>query len=330
MQSMHESTNSGSTPSLVKIECQSQSATSASAMCCCQPESEYECDPLMLLLLLHPRSSSVRYTTEVLKKDELNQFMKQLDAIVWPRILQLLNVDNSHDNGGHDAIDGNDDDGHAVGSNPSRIRMVYDVTRRDSIGRTALHLACSGPTLSEGSCVYRVLARLLSLGADANAMTNDGLVPIFLLVLSSGFDPWIPAMEFLLRHGADLNLQAEPNDETFIHRLIYLRRFRILRDMYAELSYYMSAIDYSLTVEGSADEVETIIQYASNRALFGSYRQHDQKLDGIILTLLKTERQKQYMAIRSLLRQHTPLRLNHHTDLTDVVFAYIAAEDYDE
>jgi len=246
---------------------------------------------------------------------------RQFDDVVWARIMKLLDV-----NGEDQDADANGDDD----SGSHRVR--YDVTRRDVHGRTALHHACmTSSAIREGCCIYRLAERLLELGVDPNAESGDGVSP-YMLVLSSRIDcqtdESLPMVKHFQAHGADINGQSSLGKLSCMGRLVSCRRRNLLRAMYQRLPYYMSAIDYSLLGK-VGERLVTVAELAGNLASNASNAE-DRGAYNYILILIKTEREKQYAAIRSLLQQCIPLHLNQHTDLTDIIFSFIAARDYEK
>jgi len=234
--------------------------------------------------------------------------MKLIESKVWPQVMRLLG-EPGMDSGG----------------------SGYDVMRTDRYGRTALHYAFDLP-VSKGSTVYRVVERLLQLGANVDALDRYGKTPVMYYIrwgmhqqLSN-----LALIQLLLDYGGEshINHQVE-GGMTLIHLVVAYAEIDLLREMYERLPHHMSAIDYTLTSDDICDcPPQTLIQLASLCAT-GEYEYvHEPERYQEILDLLLSEREKQYGVIRSLLHRHTPLKCNNMTDLSTIVFSYIAAADY--
>jgi len=279
-----------------------------------QTRSEDGCDILMQLIKLHSLKM-------------IEPLKRQFDDVVWTRVMELLDINCEDDD------DDVDDDENGNSENGSdRHRVGYDVTRRDFAGYTALHHACT-VSMSEGCSMYRLAQRLLELGADPN--TKHRLDLSLLMDVTSSWwsceshpDMLLPAIKLLLTYSADINAQTSSSGFTCMAGLLYRHRLDLLRTMYERLPHYMSAVDYSLLGK-VGQRWMTLTQLAANQ-LSNASNEQGREVYNAILTLILTEREKQYADIRHLLHLHTPLRLNQHSDLTAIIFSFIKAKDYEK
>lgn len=225
---------------------------------------------------------------------------QQLNSIVWPHLLTILKQDD----------------------------VQYDVHRTDKHGLTVLHHICSYPLL-DGSLIVHLLDRLLQLGADPCAKKNlSGNTPLLRNIKS--YRTPMGVIKRFLDHGTSLNDTVCWNGRTCIHWMVWQADLAMLRSMFLELPHcYTSAIDYS--IEGQCwrtGRMVTVVELA--RSLCKDAEGDEKRAKApAIFDLLTSEREKQYTEIRSSLQHHTPLRLNQATNLTTIVFSYIAASDYD-
>jgi len=285
-----------------------------------------QCDPQngqdVLMQLIHFHSYLATYG------GWFDETMKQqFDDIVWGKIIKILDC-NCDDDKYNDESGDDDSDIH---------RVRYDVTRRDKVGRTVLHHACM-VSMNEVSIVYHLAERLLNLGADPNACDRCGASPLMLVLEALDRDgqhdrqqdQLLSMVKLLLDYGAEINAQSTHRSMTrsCMAVLVSSLRFSVLCVMYAQLPYDMSAIDYSRTAFCRGSQQESLVQFASSCVAHTRDLYAREKLEDIFI-LLTSEREKQYAAIRQLLHHHTPLRLNSDSDLTDIIFSFIKATDYE-
>lgn len=225
---------------------------------------------------------------------------------------------------------------------------------KDWNGRTALHHICATYSrLVPDFVLYRLMERLLSMGADANSQSfirdrsEHGVpqsTPLLTLAWPRKYDksvaPDIQTIKLLLDHmdARAINTRDERGC-TFLHRIVAGRYLDLLQSMYTQLPHdSTSAMDYTLIADlqlGSSSRTLIGLTHAELQLLAterhtGTKNSKERAIAKAtkILDLLKTEREKQYATIRSLLQRHTSLKLNDHTDFTAVVFSYIVAPDY--
>jgi len=255
-------------------------------------------------LLMH----LIRLRRQVMMNEEINQSTlgREMDEIVFDRIMQLLPFQQP------DTDDRNDE------KQPPR----YDVCWRDKCGMTALHALCTCP-MAEGSVMYRLAERLLQLGMDPN-MPHCASPPIFSL-LSEGALKNAAAIKLMLDHGYDMSTQSKTSGVTCMHWLVEYADLDFMRHLYRHFPRHLSAFDYSLTT----NDGKTVTELATSKLAQPSMNATIQQMLRDMIQLLIEEREKQYSTIRSLLHMHTPLRLNNANDVSTIVFAYIAAHDYD-
>jgi len=83
----------------------------------------------------------------------------------------------------------------------------------------------------------------------------------------------------------------------------------------------MSAFDYSLTGKNPfTHQMQTIVPFTAS-TYSKLFNQQPSQQCGDILNLIKSEREKQYTAIRTMLHQHSALI----PDITNIILSYIAA-----
>lgn len=177
--------------------------------------------------------------------------------------------------------------------------------------------------LHRKSALYRLLERLLELGADPS--TVDGLDEYPLMTLMQHFKVDLATVKLPLDHGhrrgVDLINARVREGPTFLHRMVSSGKVDLLREMFTHLPHYTSTIDDSLkTKNWTNGEMESLVPYAASMSEKAFDEECKQRV-AAISTLLMLERGKQYTTIRSLLTQYTPLKLNNANDLTTVVLS---------
>jgi len=222
----------------------------------------------------------------------------------------------------------------------SQHRCQYDVRRRDKKGMTALHMACTC-SMKQGSFVYRVIERLLQLGADPCATDQDSRPPHLVLSYRLPAEELTPVLGLLFRTGADIHAQNRWG-WGIIDECIDAHRIDVLQWMFLHLPHHTSAIDYARmhpsTPGPAGGRPRTIIMIAdvAYRAAcldrdmaMASHNDDEGKCRSVrdkchdIVKLLKSQREKQYTAIRTMLNHHTQLI----PDLANIAFSYVESED---
>ncbi|KAK2749750.1 hypothetical protein FQN55_002986 [Onygenales sp. PD_40] len=96
------------------------------------------------------------------------------------------------------------DPGYSAGNVRVLVEHGADIHERDAAGRTALHHALSGSSITDiATIIY-----LVEQGADVNAIANDGVPPLHLAMRWQGaLRGNLPLYKFLLWNGADPNAQ---------------------------------------------------------------------------------------------------------------------------
>jgi len=248
------------------------------------------------------------------------EWLKPMDDIVWPHIVALL-TDAYHKHS--DGVDYLNSDGGMYG-----WATLYEL---------ASHPIRSDSTLGLVHLTAR-LSALDGVDVDADVASYDGMTPL-MLYMRLPVKPRVDVIKLLLQHdGAELNAQQDGSGWTCLYWLVYKRRLDVLRDLYMHLPEVMSSIDYSIRGDkdpmmgqagagaGAGGGCMTIIQLATHHCRHAA-NQRETNISTAILNRLQSERTKQYEAIRSLLHQCTPLKLNDLTDLTDSILPYIIAHD---
>jgi len=268
-----------------------------------------QCHSISELDVVDVLTGVVELSNRILSDEQLAKSCKaMLETLIWPRIMALMNLDGSD-------------------------HECYDMQRVFWSGGTALHFLCASRChMLSGNITARLAERLLQLGADPNALDFSNHTP--LIVAASGSwtdsaDALFPLIRLLLDHGADINV-CDKDGWPCMYYLIGEERFDMLQRLYDDLPQVMSGIDYSTTflcrdrwinvfdaaagALKNAQERETTLGWSNAEA---------------ILNLLTEQAKQQYHDIQQALHLHTPLKLNDHTDLTDIVLSYIKAVETD-